>query len=170
MSSFFSRSFSELGLLDLSESVVNVFSESSKLSLEETDGLGNDFLILISLVTSLGVLDVLVITVLELLVVLDLLLLGSGVLFGLLVGGVGDTLVEGGNFGFEVTDLSVDFVKLGSNSGTGGLVLRNPMLVSSTFNFSGFGDLVQEFVTDVDDLLNSLGVSLNGGRSGDLGQ
>jgi len=168
MNCIISCGFSESGLLNASESVVNVFSEGSELSLEETNGLGNDFLISISLITSFGILDVFIITVLELLVVLLLLLLGSVVLFLLLVGGVGDSLVEGGNFGFEVTDLSLNFVELGGDSGTGGVVFGNPMLISSSFNFSGFGNLVQEFITDVDDLFNSLSVSLDGGSSGDL--
>jgi len=159
---------SESGLLNATESVVNVFSEGSELSLEESDGLGNDFLILISLVSSFSVLDVFIITVLELFVVLDLLLLSSGVLFGLLVGGVGDSLVKSGDFGFEVTDLSLDFVELGGDSGSGGVVFGNPVLVGSSFDFSGFGNLVEEFITDVDDLFNSLSVGLNGGSGGDL--
>jgi hypothetical protein len=122
------------------------------------------------LFSSFSVLDVLVITVLELLVVLDLLLLGSGVLFGLFVGGVGDSLVEGGNFGFEVTNLGIDFLKLGIDLVSGGLVLINPMFVGSSFDFSGFGDLVQELFTDLDDLFDSLLVGLDWGGGGDLGE
>jgi len=152
------------------ESLVNVLSEGSELSLEETDGLGDDFLIGVSLVTALGVLDVFVITVLELLVVLDLLLLGTGVLLLLLVGGEDDSLVEGLDFGLEVTDLSVDLVELGLNSLLGGLVLGDPMLVGTSLDFTTLGDLVQELVTDVDDLLNSGGGSLDGGGGGDLGE
>jgi hypothetical protein len=138
--------------------------------LEETDGLGNDFLVVVSLAASLGVLDVLVVAVLELLVVLDGLLLGSGVLLGLLVGGVGDSLVEGGDLLLEVSDGLVDLVELVGLTGAVLLVLFNPMLVSSALDFSGFGDLVKEVVAEGEDLLDSLGVSLDGSGGGDLGE
>jgi len=115
-------------------------------------------------------LDVLVVAVLELLVVLDGLLLGSGVLLSLLVGGVGDSLVEGGDLLLELGDGLVDLVELVGLSGSVLFVLFNPMLVGASLDFSGFGDLVQEVVAEGEDLLNSLSVSLDGGRGGDLGE
>jgi len=132
--------------------------------------LGNDFLGLISLLSVFGVLDVLVVTDSDLLVVLGLLLLSSGVLFGLFVLGDGDSLVEGGNFGFEVSDLGVDVVQLVLETLSGDLVLMDPMLVGSSLDFSGLGNLVKELVTDLDDLLDSGAGSLDGGGSGDLGK
>jgi len=117
--------------------------------------LGNDFLGLISLFSVFSVLDVFVITDSDLLVVLGLLLLSSGILFSLFVLGNGDSLVEGGDFSFEVTDLTVNVVKLVFESLSGDFVLMDPMLVSSSFDFSGFGNLVQKFITDLDDLFNS---------------
>jgi len=132
--------------------------------------LGNDFLGLISLLSVFGVLDVLVVTDSDLLVVLGLLLLSSGVLFGLFVLGDGDSLVEGGDFGFEVSDLGVDVVQLVFETLSGDLVLMDPMLVGSSLDFSGLGNLVEELVTDGDDLLDSGAGSLDGGGSGDLGK
>lgn len=161
---------SSVGLLDGGKSVVNVLSEGSELSIKETDGLGNDFLRLISLVSVFGVLDVFIITDSDLFVVLGLLLLSSEVLFGLLVLSNGDSLVKGGDFEFEVSDLSVDVVKLVTKSLSGGFVFGNPMLVSSSLDFSGFGDLVEEFITDGDDLLDTGAGGLDGGSGGDLGK
>jgi hypothetical protein len=148
-------SSSESSLLDGGESVVNVLSEGSELSIKETDGLGNDFLRLISLVSVFGVLDVFIITDSDLFVVLGLLLLSSEVLFSLLVLSNGDSLVKSGDFGFEVTDLSVNVVKLIFETLSGGFVFMDPMLVSSSLDFSGFSNLVEEFITDGDDLLDT---------------
>jgi len=138
--------------------------------LEQADGLGDDFSVLTSLVSSLRILDVLVITVLELLVVLDLLLLSSLILFDLLVLVHGDSLVKSGDFVLEVGNLSDDLVQLGIEVLSVLVVFSDPVLVGSSLDFSGFGDLVQELLADGDDLLNSGGVSLDGGGGGDLGQ
>jgi hypothetical protein len=120
--------------------------------------------------SSLGVVDVLVVAESELFVVLGRFLLDSLLLFGSFVCGGLDSLGEGGDFLFQVGDFTVDLVELFGDFSLGSLVLVNPVLVVSSFDFSGLGDLVEELLAEVDNLLNGSLVGLDGCGGGDGGE
>jgi hypothetical protein len=117
-----------------------------------------------------GIVSVLIFTESELLVVLNLLLVGSVQLFVSFGGGVVDSLVEGGNFLFEVGNLSIGLVEFVVGLFFGSVVFLDPMLIVSSFDFSGLGNLFEELVAKGDDVLDGGLVSLDWGGGGDTGE
>jgi len=86
----------------------------------------------------------------------------------LLGGGSVDSLGEGVDVGVELVDLGSEDFDLVAQGGSGGLVLSNPVLVISSLDLSGLGDLSDQLVAKVDDSLDQTGVGLDGGGGGDL--
>lgn len=144
--------------------------EDSELGFDETNGIGDGFSVVHSGFSSFGVGLRLVVAPLNATLEFDLLGASTLVLFITLVGGVGKTLVEGGDFTFEVEDLDVGGFEEGDGGGTGIVVLGNPGFVLSAFDFAGLGDLFEEVVDEGEDLLDGVSVSLDGGGGGDLGE
>jgi len=101
--------------------------------------------------------------------VLGLFLFSSN--FGIVSLGSGgvDSLGEGVDVGVELVDLGSEDFDLVGQGGSGGLVLSNPVLVVSSLDLSGLGDLSDQLVAEVDDSLDQSGVGLDGGGGGDLG-
>jgi len=137
--------------------------------LEQTNGITNNFSFVISSFSSISESNILVITVFKGFVVLFLFLLSSNFLFFLFVLGIGDSLVQGGDFGVQVGDLSGQFIDSVLELSSGGVVFRDEVVVILSFDFSGFSNLVQKLVTKSDNLFNSGLIGLDGGGSGDLG-
>jgi hypothetical protein len=152
------------------KSILNIFSEESEIRLQEGDGIRNNFSVVHSSLSSLGVVNVLVIAESEFLIVLGRLLSNSFQLFVSFVGGSSDSLGEGGDFLFQVGDFRVECVKLFSDFSLGSFVLFNPVLVVSSFDFSGLGDLVQELLAEVNNLLDGVRVGLDWCGGGDGGE
>jgi len=139
------------------------------MTLEQSDGITYNFSFFVSSFSSVSESNVFVITVFKGFVVLLLFFLGSNFLFFLFVLGVGDSLVQGSDFRFEVGDLEGQFVDSVLELSSGGGVFGNEVVVILSFDFSGFGNLVQKLVTKGDDLFDGGLVGLDGGGGGDLG-
>jgi len=60
----------------------------------------------------------------------------------------------------EDVEFFIDFI-------LGSFILFNPVLVVSSFDFSGLSNLVQKLLAKVNDLLNGVLVSLDWGGGGD---
>jgi hypothetical protein len=123
-----------------------------------------------SSLSSLGVVDVLVIAESELFVVLGGLLFDSFELLVAFIGGSLDSLGEGGDFLFEVGDFTVEDIEFFGDFVLGSFVFFNPVLVVSSFDFSGLSDLVEELLAEINDLLDGVLVSLDGGGGSDGGE
>jgi hypothetical protein len=138
--------------------------------LQEGNGIRNNFSVVHSSLSSLRVVNILVIAESKFLIVLGGFLFNSFKLFVSFIGGSSDSLGEGSNFLFQVGDFTVECVKLISDFSLGSFVLFNPVLVVSSFNFSGLSDLVQELLAEVNNLLDGVLVGLDGSGGGDGGE
>jgi len=102
--------------------------------------------------------------------VLSRLLFNSFNLFVSFIGGAVDSLGEGSNFLFQVRNFTIEGVELVRDFSLGSFVFFNPVLVISSFDFSRLSDLVQEGLAKVNNGLDGVRVSLDGGGGSDGGE
>lgn len=81
-----------------------------------------------------------------------------------------DSLGEGIDLGVKSIDLSIQDGNLLSQSVSDVVVFFNEVVVVSSLDLSGFTDLSNELLAEVNDSLDEGLVSLNWGSSSDLGE
>lgn len=156
--------------MNVLESVVNVLSEESEVGLQECNCIGDDLDFVVALLAALRVVDILLVTVGESLVVLSLLLVAADLSVVLLSLGSVDALGEGVNFAVELLNLGSELGNLVRQLGAGRGVLLNPVLIITAFDLAGLGNLRQEGVAEINNSLNEALVSLHRGGGGDLSE
>lgn len=145
----------------LGQSVSNIFSEGSDLGIEQGNSIRDDFSIVISGLSSLGVVEVFIITPLSLISFLDGFLINSGLLVSLLLSSHIDSSGQNIDSVVQLSDLGLFVVDSLLDGVLGVSILFNPMLVGSSLKLSRFRDLGNNFLAELNNLLDSRLVRLD---------
>lgn len=106
------------------------------MSVEESNSIGDDFSIIISGLSSLGVVDVFIIAPSGLVILLDCLVIDSSLLIGLLLSSHVDSSGQDINGVIELSNLSLFLIDSLLDGILGILVLFDPVRVGSSLKFS----------------------------------
>lgn len=120
----------------LGQSVTNIFSESSDLRIEQGDSIRDDFSVIISGLSSLGVVEVFIITPLSFISLLDVLFINSGLLISLLLSSHIDSSGQNINSIVKIGDLRFFFTDSFLDTVLGVGIFFNPMSIGSSLKLS----------------------------------
>lgn len=140
------------------------------MRVEQSDGIGDDFSVVVSGLSSGGVGVVLVIAPLELIGLLLVLLSNSGILVDSLLSGQVDSSGQDGDGLIELSDFSFSLGDSVFEGGLGVLVLTDPVLVGLSLDFSRLRDLSDDVLAQLNDLSDGRLVGLDSWGLGDFSQ
>jgi len=140
------------------------------LGVEQSDGIGDDFSVVVSSLSSAGVGVVLVVAPFDLIGLLLVLLGNSGLLVLSLGSGEVDSSGQDGDGLIELGNLGLGFGDSVFEGGLGVLVLADPVLVGLSLEFSRLGNLSDDVLAESNDLSDGRLVGLDAWGLGDFGQ
>lgn len=138
--------------------------------MQESNSIADDLDLVVSGLSSVRVVIVLVLAVSVSFVVLSLFLVSSDLSIASLSSGGVDSLGEGIDLGVKGIDLSNQDGNLIVQLVSDIVVLLDEVVVVSSLDLSGFGNLSNELVAKINNSLDEGLVSLNWGSSSDLGE